>query len=253
MDKITKYIDKVRIYNHYTNYKGRLFVKTLCDLFNDAAEAQTEVYGVDVDTLNANGQTWMLHRLHIQMFKMPHKEEEVHIETWPSGIDRLFALRDYQMKRKSGEVLVNATSEWMTIDLNRRRPVRLAANVIEMSTENGLEKLQMSSFLDEKEVEDNMTEYRDFTATFDNIDFNGHVTQASYVRWITNSLPFDFQKDYLLTELEVVYAHEIMPDSQIHSTYRMDECKDGMVVWHRVKSSTGELTHCLAKSLWRKL
>ena len=37
---VTKYAEKVKIYNHYTNYKGRLFVKTLCDLFNDAAEVQ---------------------------------------------------------------------------------------------------------------------------------------------------------------------------------------------------------------------
>ena len=57
---VTKYAEKVKIYNHYTNYKGRLFVKTLCDLFNDAAEVQTELYKVDVDTLNAQGFTWML-------------------------------------------------------------------------------------------------------------------------------------------------------------------------------------------------
>ena len=59
---VTKYIEKVKIFNHYTNYKGRLFVKTLCDLFNDVAEKQTEEYGVDVETLNAKGLTWMLHR-----------------------------------------------------------------------------------------------------------------------------------------------------------------------------------------------
>ena len=83
---VTKYAEKVKIYNHYTNYKGRLFVKTLCDLFNDAAEVQTELYKVDVDTLNAQGFTWMLHRLHILLHKMPLKEEIVTIETWPSAV-----------------------------------------------------------------------------------------------------------------------------------------------------------------------
>lgn len=97
---VTKYVEKVKIFNHYTNYKGRLFVKTLCDLFNDVAEVQTEQYGVDVATLNAQGMTWMLHRLHIQLSKMPHQNEEVYIETWPSGVDRLFALRDYRMIRE---------------------------------------------------------------------------------------------------------------------------------------------------------
>ena len=129
---VTKYIEKVKIYNHYTNYKGRLFIKTLCDLFNDVAEEQTVIYGVDVDTMNKQGMTWMLHRLHIQLHKMPQHSEEVVIETWPSGIDRLFALRDYRMLRKDGEVLVLATSEWMSIDLNRRRPTRLSEKVIDV-------------------------------------------------------------------------------------------------------------------------
>lgn len=84
---VTKYIEKIKIFNHYTNYKGRLFVKTLCDLFNDVAEVQTEQYGVDVATLNAGGMTWMLHRLHIRLHKMPLQNEEVYIETWPSGIE----------------------------------------------------------------------------------------------------------------------------------------------------------------------
>lgn len=45
---VTKYAEKVKIYNHYTNYKGRLFVKTLCDLFNDAPRYRPNYYKVDV-------------------------------------------------------------------------------------------------------------------------------------------------------------------------------------------------------------
>ena len=155
----------------------------------------------------------MLHRLHIQVFKMPHKEEDVVIETWPSGIDRLFALRDYRMMRQDGEVLVNATSEWMLIDLMRRRPLRQTEKVVEMSTSHQIEKLRMAPLLQEQDRAVQMKEARLFTATFDNIDFNGHVTQASYMRWLTNSLPFEFLKNHVLTEVEVVYEHEIMPDS----------------------------------------
>ena len=172
---VTKYAEKVKIYNHYTNYKGRLFVKTLCDLFNDAAEVQTELYKVDVDTLNAQGFTWMLHRLHILLHKMPLKEEIVTIETWPSGIDRLFALRDYRMFREDGEELVRATSEWMYIDMKRRRPLRLPENVIAMSTEHNIPKLVLAPLLDEKEFGGERQGIRHFTATFDNIDFNGII------------------------------------------------------------------------------
>lgn len=252
MDAVTKYTEQIKIYNHYTNYKGRLFIKTLCDLFNDVAEGQTEMLGVDVETLNKQGQTWMLHRLHIQVFKMPLKEEIVLLETWPSGIDRLFALRDYRMLRPDGEVLVNATSEWMLIDLKRRRPLRQTEKVVEMSTGHQIEKLKLRPLLDGKEVVSEQTEVRCFTATFDNIDFNGHVTQASYMRWLTNSLPFDFLKNHILTEVEVVYEHEIMPDSDIRSYYKMEQSDEKVTVLHQVKDESGEKMHCVAKSIWKK-
>lgn len=249
---VTKYIEKVKIFNHYTNYKGRLFVKTLCDLFNDTAEVQTEQYGVDVATLNAQGMTWMLHRLHIRLNKMPQQNEEVYIETWPSGIDRLFALRDYRMIREDGEELVRATSEWMYIDLKRRRPMRLSEKVIRMSTEHDIPRLELASILNEKEFEPEAQGGRQFIATFDNIDFNGHVTQASYMRWITNALPFGFLKEHVLVDVEVIYAHEIMPDSTIFSAYSMTENGDFITVLHEVKNETGDLRHCIAKTVWEK-
>lgn len=249
---VTKYIEKVKIFNHYTNYKGRLFVKTLCDLFNDTAEVQTEQYGVDVATLNAQGMTWMLHRLHIRLNKMPQQNEEVYIETWPSGIDRLFALRDYRMIREDGEELVRATSEWMYIDLKRRRPMRLSEKVIRMSTEHDIPRLELASILNEKEFEPEAQGGRQFIATFDNIDFNGHVTQASYMRWITNALPFGFLKEHVLVDVEVIYAHEIMPDSTIFSAYSMTENGDFITVLHEVKNEIGDLRHCIAKTVWEK-
>lgn len=250
---MTKYTEKVKIFNHYTNYKGHLFAKTLCDLFNDTAEVQTEIYGVDVATLNAQGMTWMLHRLHIRLNKMPHRNEEVYIETWPSGIDRLFALRDYRMFREGGEELVRATSEWMYIDLNRRRPVRLSEKVVAMSTGHSIPPLEMTPLLDEKTFTMTPAGGRHFTATFDNIDFNGHVTQASYMRWITNVLPFDFLKDHLLLEVEVIYEHEIMPDSSIHALYEMREEGDRVIVCHQLMDEADTLHHCRAITVWKKI
>lgn len=248
---VTKYVEKVKIFNHYTNYKGRLFVKTLCDLFNDTAEVQTELYGVDVATLNAHGMTWMLHRLHIQLHKMPHQNEDVYIETWPSGVDRLFALRDYRMFRENGEELVRATSEWMYIDLNRRRPMRLSEKVIRMSTEHQIPRLELSSILQEKDFQMSAQGGRYFVATFDNIDFNGHVTQASYMRWITNALPFEFLKEHVLVDVEVVYEHEIMPDSSICSNYEITASVGGQVtVLHQVCNEGGDRHHCIAKTVW---
>ena len=128
---MVKYSEEIKIRGHYTDLQGRLIVKSLCDLFNDVANGQTLLLGFDVPTLNTQGLTWMLHKLHIIVNRMPEQEEIVTLETWPSGIDRLFALRDFSMFSGKGDLLIRATSEWMVIDINRRRPVRLPACVTE--------------------------------------------------------------------------------------------------------------------------
>ena len=201
-----KYIEKVKIFRHYTNYKGRLFVKALCDLFNDVAQTQTEQEGVDVETLNAAGATWMLRRLHIRLHKMPA--------------------------------------------LNEERPLRQPEKVVRMSTGHAIPRVDLEPILDEKGFVMTAEGGRYFEATFDNIDFNGHVTQASYMQWLTNALPFDFLKEHVLTDVEVVYLHEIMPDSVIYSTYSIAEEDGQIVVLHRIQDKEGGALHCIGKSVW---
>lgn len=247
---IEKYKEEIKIYDHYTDHSGKLFIKIFCDLCNDIAEGQTRMLGVDVDSLNEIGRTWMLHRLHIRINRMPERGDKVCLETWPSGIESLFALRDYRLLDEEGNVLVNAVSKWMLIDLEKRRPLRQTPHIVEMSTSHHIEKIKLDSILNEKEVKPDMTEGRQFTATFDNIDFNGHVTQASYMRWITNALPFDFLKNYRLAEVEVVYEHEIMPDSVVDALYSHHSLDGGVTVEHVLRNSQTGQRHCVAKSLW---
>lgn len=249
-----KYGENVKIRFHYADWRGRLLVKALCDLFNDVANVQTKELGFDVPTLNAQGLTWMLHRLHIQMKRMPAQGEEVRVETWPSGIDRLFALRDFRICSLEGEELVTASSAWMVIDMARRRPMRLPACVTSV-----MEKCEgvapMVSFdLDVKHMpREEYENSREFVATYDNIDFNKHVTQATYVRWLTNALPYEFLKTHVIREIEVVYEHEILPDSKIYSESHAEKVDGQLVIYHRLQDVRREKTHCQARSVWEKI
>lgn len=242
---------KITICNHHADIRGALDVKILCDLFNDVATEQTVGLGVDVDTFNAAGITWMLHRIRLRLSRLPARGEEILLATWPSGADRLFAFRDFAVRSATGELLARSTSEWMVIDVERRRPVRLPASVLSMAAHYEGVTREMTFDLDPKTLPPGTSGRRHFVATYDTIDFNRHVTQASYVGWVTRSLPFDFLCRHLLEELEVLYEHEILPDSEVDSTYLIEE-RDGKVhVSHRVIDTSGETTHCVARSRWR--
>ena len=241
---MVKYSEKIDIRGHYTDLEGRLIVKSLCDLFNDVANVQTYALKIDVPTLNEQGLTWMLHKLHILIDRMPEQGEKVTLETWPSGIDRLFAIRDFRML-DGEEVILRATSEWMVIDLNRRRPVRLPAFCVD-----GIREIPFE--LDTKKMPTDFESTRRFTATYDNIDFNKHVTQATYVRWVTNSLSYEFLKNHEITELEIIYEHEVLPDSVVCAGCHVEEAGNRVKVYHQVKNESLDKTHCFAVSYWKK-
>lgn len=248
-----KYSEDIKIRGHYTDLQGRLIVKALCDLFNDVANVQTVSLGVDVPTLNAQGLTWMLHKLRILFYRMPMQGETVTLETWPSGIDRLFAIRDFRMLSGEGNVLLRATSEWMVIDMNRRRPIRLPACVMDTAALCVDTPREIAFELDTKKMPEEFENIRSFAATYDNIDFNKHVTQATYVRWVTNSLPYEFLKNHEIQELEIIYEHEVLPDDTVYAQNHVANEDNQVVVYHQVKNEVLDKIHCFAVSKWRKI
>jgi hypothetical protein len=72
------------------------------------------------------------------------------------------------------------------------------------------------------------------------------------MRWITNSLPFDFLKDHILLEVEVIYSHEILPDQTVYSGYRLEENGERIVIEHQLSGEEGRIKHCIAKTIWEK-
>jgi len=248
-----KYTEELKIYTHYTDFNGRLSTKFLCDLFNDVANEQTLHLHFDVGTLRAQGLTWMLHKLHVQVGRLPLKGENVTLETWPSGTDRLFAFRDFNLLASDGERLVEASSEWMVIDLQRRRPVRLPAVVMEVAQRSGEVTPCLQFTLDARNFPVEVEQECPFSASYSSIDFNKHVTQAAYVGWVIDSLPFDFLKQHELRELEIVYEHEILPGSNVWAGYWMELRENGVEVGHRVRNEARDRTHCVARTHWKRI
>ncbi len=235
-----------------TNNKSQLFIKSLCDLFNDAAMAHTYKLGLDIETLNKQGLTWMLHRLRIIIDDMPRRGDTVEMQTMPTGVDRLFTRRCFRMKKGESE-MVRGYSEWLIVDIERRRPVRPIARVQEVCTVLPMPDDIPQGEIQAKDIPTDMTQTRTFTATFDNIDFNGHVTQSAYMMWISNSLTFSFHSTHKMREVELVYENEILAEQEIASFVRIEENGSETVVWHMLTSPSDGKRHCFGRTKWERI
>jgi medium-chain acyl-[acyl-carrier-protein] hydrolase len=103
---------------------GTMRIPALLDLFQESAGNSATSFGWGSDTLLAQGKTWVLSRFHFRLRALPAWREEIAVETWPSGIHRVYALREFRATRADGSLLAEATSAWLLVAVPSKRPLR---------------------------------------------------------------------------------------------------------------------------------
>lgn len=112
---------------------ARLRLPALFDLFQEIAGNHATSLGWGSDVLLARGQTWILSRLTMRLAALPAWREEIAIETWPAGVHRLWALREFRVTAKNGTELARATSAWILLAVATKRPLRQSPDVAEIA------------------------------------------------------------------------------------------------------------------------
>ncbi len=267
---VYKYGEPVRIYNHYTDKKHRLKIKTLCDLFNDMAELHTYRQGVNADILNQQGLTWMLRRIHIFIPDMPQREERVLFESWNPACEGLLVPRLYKVsdwneetaalynngitteKVSTGALRAFAYTDWMLINLEGRRPERPTEMMKPLAGYYNEELPFKPSMFDRREqkgmLDFNQPAWHEacrVQAHYRDIDFNGHVTQSSYIQWMMDAHSDSFMETHRLDEMEVIYAHELKPGSEV-SVWLCDA--EEHQISYAIRSLDGGILHAWARA-----
>lgn len=206
------------IRSYEVNAKGRLSIISLFNLLQDAASNHADNLGVSVHHLQSENLTWVLSRMHLTIDRYPRWRDRIRVHTWPSGANRLFALRDFNIFDGSGPAIGAAVSAWLVINTNTRRPVRVAPFIERLRPvkkshviSDPLDKLPgINSFLYEKRIR---VRYRD-------LDINQHVNNVSYIEWAVEAIPRDRMATAELTGLEISFLAEAFLDDEISTRCR---------------------------------
>ena len=109
---------------HAIGPDGRLRLGAAFDLMQDIAGAHAEILGVGIHDLRRLGITWVLSRLMIKFDALPPRADSVRLKTWPSGVHRLFAMRQFELTDPAtGRRIATASSYWLMLKLTNLRPV----------------------------------------------------------------------------------------------------------------------------------
>ena len=245
-----KHSDRFRVRSYETDPLGRLQVPILCKLLQEAATAHAAILGVAVDTLIENGVAWVLSRLHLEMQRWPTSDEYIIIETWPEAANRLFTERRFNVVDAADNSIGTASTLWLILDLERRRPVRLPAHVVERLGELGLgsEPRRFGDLVTPDPVDRELA----FTVRRSDLDSADHVNNTSYVEWAIEAVPDEVWASHDLAELEIHFLSECHHGQTVVSRSQSVEYGDETEVLHQLVRHDDASEVARALTHWRR-
>ena len=226
----TPWDERFRVRAGETGPGGTQRLPALCDWLQEAAGRNAASLGWGTEALRQRGLAWVLSRFTLEVAGLPRIDEEAVVRTWPSGVHRLWALREFEVIGPDGGFLAVATSGWLLLKLGDRKPARPPA---ELSA--------IAALAPPRVIDDRFDEVPSPAVTAPgpafrvgryDVDGNGHANNVAIVRWLLESIP--------------AVPGKACPPVRTRIEFR-GECFEGDVLKARVEA-VGEATrHCLVR------
>lgn len=242
----TKYKKEYVVKSYEADCHGFLRLLTLMNLLQDAATESANILGFGFEKCAELGLTWFGSDYFIQIDRLPKMGESFVIETWPAETKLWGAIRDFLIYDDNGKVIIKVSSQWVLIDIARKRPVMLSKYFPDYTPLN--ERALPIDFMKIKEP-DNFEREDEFNVRFDDIDINNHVNNAIYPLWASECAETDFRLTHIPAEIEINFKKSAVYGDKI----AVLTAKDGEDTFHSIRESdkTTELSRCRIK--WRKI
>lgn len=238
-----KYVEKHTIPCYDTDASWRLKPTSFMNMAQEAAGRHAVYLGFGYDDLIKTNTAWILSRVHVEFVDTPKWRDEITLNTWHKGLNRLFFLRDFLITDSEGRERVKATTSWLVLNLETRRLVR-DPNLMEdgtVCTENVIEtpadKVQMPKDVEAELVRTHLVSYSD-------IDTNGHTNNAMYMQWSMNAVGYDITSSRPVKEFTINFNHETKAGDHVEIYRAFVEKEDGLHVFVEGKVE-GTSSYCV--------
>ncbi len=236
-----KYVEKRILQAYQCDRYGNVRPLILMNELQGVADTHAEVLGCGRTYLIEHNMAWVVTHYLVDIVEMPREAEELSFITWPSNMDGVRATRDFEVRGSDGRLMVRATSQWILINMDNRRPVRLD------------DSLPKWNIIHERAWDRKFEKYPDFEPTkfhtmkcrFDDIDVNQHINNAVYAVWATESVGYVYRSQHTLKRIELNFKKEIKPDTPEIS---VGVAIDGLVSTHKIM--TGDTEHAFVQCTW---
>jgi acyl-ACP thioesterase len=187
----------------------RLHVPVLLQLMHETAMQHVFDLKLSVWDLEPQKLAWVVTRMQVHIYQLPVLGQKIRIVSNPSGFEKIRTFRDYRVFNEQGQLLASAVSLWFLMNTESRRLARVPAE-IHQTIEDCIE--QVEDFLPKPGTKPkpfpDATYKRAFQVGYHDLDFNEHLNNIHYVKWLLDTLPANIQKQHSLKQLDLFYKLE---------------------------------------------
>lgn len=239
---------EIRSYEPRTD--GRVSIASTCNHLQDMASRHADKMGFGFKDLEQSGHLWLLARLHVMLDRLPCYGEKVDISTWPSGNERLVALRDFLITINS-KTIGHATTSWVTMNAKTHRPDRPDTVLDKRFIPDRDHAIVFPTKAVQRLKEGDHT--TPLTARRSDIDINGHVNNVRYVEYALEAVPQDWSEKKHCLGLDIQFRHESFAGDEILSACTVTEPDQGRdTLLHSLTRPTDNTEIVRMRSWWAK-
>jgi medium-chain acyl-[acyl-carrier-protein] hydrolase len=204
-----------RVHVYETGPDGKLNLYSLFNYLQDIAFDHAVKLGFGRDDLMRDNRFWVLSRMYAVINQWPSWENTITLETWPAGTDKLFALRNYNVKYQDGRHIASGTSSWLILDRTTKKIQRPDSILTQYNPDIHSEAspLRLASKLEP--AADEGTISQPFRVKVSDLDVNLHSNNVRYIKWISDCYDLDFIMKNIPQSAEINYLAESVYDQEI--------------------------------------
>src|ERR1035437_5356661 len=238
---ILQFEKEYRVHVYETGPDGKLNLYSLFNYMQDIASDHAIKLGFGRDDLMRDNRFWVLSRIYAEINKWPLWEDSIILKTWPNGTDKLFALRNYEVRYSDGRHIASGSSSWLILNHTTKKVQRpdsiLSQYNPNLHTENS--PIRYATKIDAAAENGRLTPL--FRIKVSDLDVNLHTNNVRYLKWVSDSYDLDFVMNNNPQSAEINYLAESRFDEEImirtsvenengtfhnHSIFRINDNKE---------------------------
>jgi len=215
-----------RVHVYETGPDGRVNLWSLFNYMQDIASEHAVKLGFGRDDLMKRNHFWVLSRMFAVIYDLPYWNNVIVVKTWPSGTDKLFAMRNYEIKYPDGRDIASASSSWLIVDHTTKKIQRPGDLLAQYNSDNQSIKTSARNAVKLTEASGDGQKSTMSKVRISDLDINLHTNNVNYLKWVSDTYDLNFMLTHFPCSAEINYLAESVYDEEIFIRTSKEENKN---------------------------